>query len=90
MSVPEQIATAADSGQPVRVHTRDGEVLVARVLQCDEREFRYVVVTSSRPERYGVCDSTGFSLCLDDVDRVVLLEEPSGPGASNGRGRRYR
>ncbi len=76
VKIPDELVTAEESGRPVRVHTRDGEVLVARVLQVDESEFRYVVLTSSRPERYGVCDSTGFGLRLDEVDRVVLLAEP--------------
>ncbi len=76
MSVPEEIVTAAGSGQPVRVHTRDGEVLVARVLQFDERELRYLVLTSSRPERYGVCDSTGFALPMNELQKVVLLKAP--------------
>ena len=76
MSVPEEIVTAAGSGQPVRVHTRDGEVLVARVLQFDERELRYLVLTSSRPERYGVCDSTGFALPMNELQKVVLLKTP--------------
>ncbi len=73
MSVPEEIVTAAGSGQPIRLHTRDGEVLVARVLQFDERELRYLVLTSSRPERYAVCDSTGFPLPIDELQMVVLL-----------------
>lgn len=76
MSVPEEIVTAAGSGQPVRVHTRDGEVLVARVLQFDERELRYLVLTSSRPERYGICDSTGFALPMKELQKVVLLKAP--------------
>ena len=75
VSAPQEIVTAAGSGQPVRVHTNDGEVLVARVLEYDEREFRYVVITSSRPERYGVCDSTGFTLPLESVERVALLSD---------------
>ncbi len=74
MSVPEEIVTAAGSGQPIRLHTRDGEVLVARVLQFDERELRYLVLTSSRPERYAVCDSTGFTLPMDELQKVVLLK----------------
>ncbi len=76
MTTQAAIARASDSGQPIRVHTRDGEVLVARVLHCDDRELHYVVVTSSRPERYGVCDATGFSLRLDAIERVQLLREP--------------
>ena len=77
MSVPEEIVTAASSGQPIRVHTRAGEVLVARVLQFDECELRYLVLTSSRPERYGVCDSTGFTLPMDQLQKVVLLKAPT-------------
>ncbi len=76
MSVPDEIVTAADSGQPIRIHTRAGEVLVARVLQFDERELRYLVLTSSRPERYGICDSTGFALPIDELQKVVLLKPP--------------
>ncbi len=74
MSVPEEIVTAAGSGQPIRLHTRDGEVLVARVLQFDERELRYLVLTSSRPERYAVCDSTGYTRPLDEPQKAVLLK----------------
>ncbi len=76
MTTQAAIARASDSGQPIRVHTRDGEVLVARVLHCDDRQLHSVVVTSSRPERYGVCDATGFSLRLDAIERVQLLREP--------------
>jgi hypothetical protein len=76
MTVSVAIEQAAESGQPIRVHTRDGEVLVARVLHWDERELHYVVVSSSRPERYGVCDSTGFALRLDAIERVQLLRAP--------------
>ena len=76
MSVLDEIVTAADSGQPIRVHTRDGEVLVARVLQFDKHELRYLVLTSSRPERYGICDSTGFTLPMNELQKVVLLKPP--------------
>jgi hypothetical protein len=77
LTLERAIARAADTGQPLRVHTRDGEVLVARVLHHDERELHYLVETSSRPERYGVCDSTGFVLRLDSIERVALLREPA-------------
>jgi hypothetical protein len=66
---------AVASGRPVRLHARDGEVLVARILDADERGFRFAVVTSSRPERYGVCDSTGFLRDWDEIERVTLLAE---------------
>ena len=57
----------------VRVHLRDGEVLVARVLFCDDTVFGYSVETSSMPERYGVCDSTGWERPLSEVERVTPL-----------------
>lgn len=67
------LAEAAGSGRAVRVHTRDGEVLVARVLECGPEELVYAVITSSRPERYAVCDSTGFTLPLQSVERAEVL-----------------
>ncbi len=76
MQVPSEIVRASETGQPVRVHTREGEVLVARVLRFDESEFVYAVLTSSRPERYAVCDSTGFVLAISEIEKVRLLEEP--------------
>ena len=76
MHVPSEIVRASETGQPVRVHTREGEVLVARVLRFDESELVYSVLTSSRPERYAVCDSTGFVLAISEIEKVRLLEEP--------------
>ncbi len=76
MHVPHEIVRACETGQPVRVHTSEGEVLVARVLSFDETEFVYAVLTSSRPERYAVCDSTGFVLAISEIEKVRLLEEP--------------
>ncbi len=76
MHVPHEIVRACETGQPVRVHTSEGEVLVARILSFDETEFVYAVLTSSRPERYAVCDSTGFVLALSEIEKVRLLEEP--------------
>ena len=64
---------AVQTGCPVRLHTRDGEVLVARILDTDERGIRFAVVTSSRPERYGVCDSTGFLRGWDEIERAALV-----------------
>jgi len=67
------LAAAAASGQPVRVHLRDGEVLVARVLGLDACELVYAALRSSRPERYAVCDSTGFRVARAEIERVSLL-----------------
>ncbi len=79
MQVPSEIVTACETGQPVRVHTSEGEVLVARVLRYDEVEFVYAVLSSSRPERYAVCDSTGFVIAISEIEKVSLLEEPRLP-----------
>ena len=50
-------------------------MFVGRVLHYDEEAITYVALTSSHPERYAVCDSTGFAIRLDRVKRVVLLRE---------------
>jgi len=67
------IARALESGLPVRLHTDDGEVLVARILSYDAQEVCFSVVTSSRPERYAVCDSTGFRRAWHEIERAVLV-----------------
>lgn len=67
------IARALETGQPVRLHASDGEVLVARILSYDESEICFAVVTSSRPERYAVCDSTGFRRAWQEIERAVLV-----------------
>ena len=67
------IARAFETGQPVRLHVLDGEVLVARILSYDEAEICFAVVTSSRPERYAVCDSTGFRRAWHEIERAVLV-----------------
>jgi hypothetical protein len=36
----------------------------------------YTVLSSSRPERYAVCDSTGFVIPISEIERARLLEEP--------------
>jgi len=64
------------TGRPVRLHLRDGEVVVARILDFDAEELRFAPIQSSRPERYAVCDSTGFMLRFDELERAVLLSEP--------------
>jgi len=75
--VDATLAAAETSGGLVRVHLRDGEVLVARVLQLDARELVYAVVRSSRPERYAVCDSTGFRVERSQIERAVGLRPES-------------
>ena len=67
------IARALETGQSVRLHADDGEVLVARILSYDDREICFAVVTSSRPERYAVCDSTGFRRAWHEIERAVLV-----------------
>ncbi len=79
MAVPREIVRAGESGQPLRVHTTDGEVFVARVLRYDDGELVYAVETSSHPERYAVCDSTGFTIDLSRIARLRLLMDPRQP-----------
>jgi hypothetical protein len=67
------IARALETGQPVRLHASDGEVLVARILSFDDDEIAFAVITSSRPERYGVCDSTGFRRPWHEIECAVLV-----------------
>ncbi|MFQ5513550.1 MAG: hypothetical protein ACE5FG_03870 [Myxococcota bacterium] len=76
MSVPSEVIEASRTGRPIRIHTRDGEVLVARVLTYDRREVVCAVLTSSRPERYGDCDATGYAFPHEGIERVQLLREP--------------
>ncbi len=67
------IARALETGQPVRLHVSDGEVLVAKILSCDDQEICFAVVSSSRPERYAICDSTGFRRSWSEIERAVLV-----------------
>ena len=67
------IARALERGQPVRLHARDGEVVVARILSFDERAVRFAVLRSTQPERYAVCDSTGVQRRWDELERAVLV-----------------
>ncbi|MBW2279449.1 MAG: hypothetical protein JRG76_06825 [Deltaproteobacteria bacterium] len=70
------IERAAETRQPIRIHTSDGEVLVARILNCDDEEVVYAVITSSRPEKYAVCDAIGFSIPRAAVASTRLLRDP--------------
>jgi len=72
----DDLSTAARTGQPVRIHAHDGEVIVARVLNCSAEEVVYTVITSSRPERYAVCDAVGFSLPMHAITKTRLLRDP--------------
>ena len=87
MAPADDIARAAQDGLPLRLHTASGEVLVARILDWDGAELRYTVVRSSKPERYAVCDSTGFSLTLDEIERVQVLSEDSAESSGRRRSR---
>jgi hypothetical protein len=71
----EVLQSAVETGRSVRIHLSDGEVVVARVLSVDFEEVVYAALTSSRPERYAVCDSTGARARLDAVERAVLLRD---------------
>ena len=61
-----EIAIAFETGQPVRLHAGDGEVLVARILSYDADEICFM-------ERYAVCDSTGFRRRWHEIERAVLV-----------------
>jgi hypothetical protein len=76
VSIPVEIVQARESGRPVRLVRSDGEILVLRVISYDDEQLLYAVFTSSHPERYGVCDSTGFALDLAEIEGVTLLERP--------------
>ena len=72
-TIAELIATAVRERRDVRLHMADGEVLTARVLGCQDEQIVYAPLRSSHPERYAVCDSTGFGVALRDVERAQLL-----------------
>ena len=74
MAVSELIQRGARSGQAIRVYLTDGEEIVARVLNHDEDQLVYLVETSTHPERYAVCDSTGFVV---EIARIARVEELS-------------
>jgi hypothetical protein len=88
MPAPSEVAEAQKTRRSLRVHTRDGEVLVCRVLAFDDSELTYAVETSSRPERYAVCDSTGFTLAWEEIERIALTPDRPGRRAPRGAGGR--
>ena len=85
MSVPEPVVRARETGEPLRVHTKEGEVLVARVLSYDETELICLVLRSSRPERYAVCDSTGSAIPFSAIERLIPVRERRGKPAPEGQ-----
>ena len=79
------IASAHREGKAVRIQRRDGEELVVRVLHHDVQTLVYAVYTSTHPERYAVCDSTGFTVPLAEIERVQMLRNPDGPAPRKRR-----
>jgi hypothetical protein len=71
-----EIVEAVRDGKAVRLHRDDGEVLVVNILAYDEHELTCVVLTSSRPERYAVCDSTGTIVAHAEIERARVLDRP--------------
>ena len=79
----ELIADAARTGGAVRLHLEDGEVVVARILDPGPDEIVYLPEHSSRPEKYAVCDATGFSVPAEailEVSPVRSRKRRSGGG----------
>jgi hypothetical protein len=72
-AIADLIDTAQREQRPLRLHLREGEVVTVRVLDRDEHEVVYAPLTSSRPERYAVCDSTGFRVPMAEIERVFLV-----------------
>ena len=72
-SIAELIAGAQRQGHRLRLHLRDGEVVTVQVIGCSQGELTYAPLHSSRPERYAVCDSTGFSVPLSAIERAQPL-----------------
>jgi hypothetical protein len=72
-AIAEQIASARRQDLRIRLHLRDGEVVVAQVLDWDGERLLYKALSSSRPENYAVCDSLGVSVFLDRIARAQLL-----------------
>jgi len=72
----EVIEAAQDSDRPLRILRSDGEEILAKVLGRDGDVLLYAVYTSTHPERYGVCDSTGFRLPLREIQSASLSDAP--------------
>ena len=75
-AVSEALEEALRSQKALRIEREDGEVIVAQVLRYETRALFYAVYTSTHPERYGVCDSTGFRLDLTEICKVEILDQP--------------
>jgi len=72
-TVEDLVARALRSGESLRLHLREGEVLVAQVLGAGDGRVRCRVLTSSRPENHAHCDSTGLDLALTEIQRAAVL-----------------
>ena len=70
------IEEAKRSEKPLRIVRGDGEEILAKVLGRDGDVLLYAVYTSTHPERYGVCDSTGFRLPLREIESAALSDAP--------------
>jgi hypothetical protein len=73
--VDQAVESALAGDLPIRLHTREGEVLMARVLAREGDRLRCLVIRSSQPERYAVCDSTGLDLELGEIERAAVVSE---------------
>jgi hypothetical protein len=76
-SIETLVQRASENGGALRLHTRAGEVIVARVLHAGDGRVRCLVLRSSRPENYARCDSTGLELALEDITRASPVRTPS-------------
>ena len=72
----QSIQAAERDEKPLRIQRSDGERILARVLGLDGDVLLYAVSTSTHPERYGVCDSTGFRLPLREIESAALSQAP--------------
>lgn len=70
------IEEAQKAGKPLRILRSDGEEILAKVLGREGEVLLYAVYTSTHPERYGICDSTGFRLPLREIQSAVLSDAP--------------
>ena len=75
-SLSETLEQALNTQKALRIERDDGEVIVAQLLRYGSGELFYAVYTSTHPERYGVCDSTGFRLGLGEIRSAEILESP--------------
>jgi hypothetical protein len=77
-AISELLEAARRERRGLRLHLADGEVVTALVLHWDEDSVLYAPLQSSRPERYAVCDSTGFAVARTDIQRAQLLKARPG------------